>query len=220
MRLLECVDAYRESFDLALRIEDRVGAAAVAHNLGRAYQSLTELRNLDEAERWSRKGLELTSDGDRLLRAGGLRELGTVARQRFREARTAKKPEPELLRYLNDALRWYREALDMTPPDAVVELGVIHNLFGNLYGDAGDMDQALKHWRKAIHLDERQGNSYGAATTRRNVAISLARAGRFADARQYAEAALCGFQAYGAGAVDEVQNTLDLISRIAKAATA
>jgi len=43
-------------------------------------------------------------------------------------------------------------------------------------------------------------------------------AAHLADAWQYAEAALRGFQTYGAGAADDIQKTLDLIAEIAKAA--
>jgi tetratricopeptide (TPR) repeat protein len=215
----ECVDAYQESFDIALRIEARSLAAVAAHNLGNAYLYLPALRNLDDAERWYRKSLELVADGDRMHRAGSIGQLGLVAFKRFQEACAAKRPEPELLRHLNDALRWYREALEMAPPDAVGQLALIHRQLGNIYIGAGDLALALHHWRESIRLEEVQGNLYGAAQTRFNVAHALARAGRLPDARQYADAALRDFQTYGANAADDVRKTLTLISIIAKTAT-
>lgn len=216
----ECVEAYREAFDLEMRIQDRQSAAAVAFNLGHAYMVLPSLRDLDEAERWYRKGLELVLEEDRLGQARCYGQLGSVAYERFGEARAAKKKEAEILRHLNEALRGYRKALEMTPPDAIEQSAVIHNQLGNVYGDAGDLDRALHYWRESIRLKEAADNVYGAAVTRYNVAAALKNAGRFTDARQYAEAALRGYQTYGAGAADRVQKTLDLIAAIAQAATA
>jgi tetratricopeptide (TPR) repeat protein len=216
----ECVDAYREGLEIALRIEDRAGAAAVAFNLGSAYKSVPAIRNLDAAESWYRKSLDLTPECDRTSRAACLGQFGSVAFERFLDGRAAKKPEQELLRHLNHALRWYREQLEMAPPDAVGDLAVLHGRLGQLYREAGNIDRALYHYHESIRLDEAQGNLYGAAKNRGNVAVTLARAGRLADARQYAETALRGFQSYGAGAADDVEKTLELIARIAKAATA
>jgi len=220
MRRPECVDAYQESFDLALGIGDRSVAATAAFNLGNAHKDLPALRNLDEAERWYSRGLELVPDGDRMFRAAGLGQLGLVAHERFREAREAKKPDPELVQHLNDALLRYHGELEMMPPDAVGQLAVTHNQLGGVYHDAGHIDRALHHSNESIRLHEAQGNLLGAAQTRYNVAIILAQARRFADARQYAEAARRDFQTFGSSAADEVQKTLDLIADIAKAAPA
>ncbi len=112
------------------------------------------------------------------------------------------------------------EALEMTPPQAIGPLAMIHDGLGLVYHVAGDLDRALFHFREAIRLHEAESNSYGAAKNRCNFASALAQAGRFTDARQYAEAALRDYETYGAGAADDVLRTLELISRIAKAATA
>jgi len=75
-------------------------------------------------------------------------------------------------------------------------------------------------WRcESIRLYEAQGDIYGAAQSRYDAALALANAGRPADARQYAEAALRGYQIYGSGAAEGVEHTLALIAIIAKAAT-
>ncbi len=95
----ECVDTFRESFDLLLRIEDRPSARAVAFSLGQAYLEVPALRNLGEAERWYRMSLDLMPEGDRVSRAA-LSQLGRKpAFQRFVGGRE-KKPErtPALLR--------------------------------------------------------------------------------------------------------------------------
>jgi tetratricopeptide (TPR) repeat protein len=216
----ECVKAYLEAFDLATRLRDNPAAAVAAFNLGHAYMQLLPIIDLDKAERWVHKGLDLLPDGDRMHRSGGLGSLGLVAYERFLRATRAQKPEAELVRHLNDALHWYLEALKMTPPDAVGYQAVTHAQLGILYGVARDLDRALHHYSQALRLEEGQGDLFGAAQTRCNVAVLLAPAGRFADALEYAKAALRGFQTFGPGAAEEVQQTLALISAIAKAATA
>ena len=212
----ECVKAYRESLDLAMQIGDRPGAAVAALSLGHAH---LDLRDLDEAERWYRKSLELRAEGDLLGGVGCLGQLGHVALERFKEARKAKKPESKLRGHLNDALRSYNQALDMTPPDAIGQLAVAHQALGSIHEEADDLDRALHHYRESIRFEELQGNLYGAGQTRYNVAFALRRAGRLSDAREYALAALRNFQDC-ASAADEIQQTLDLISDIDKAAGA
>jgi hypothetical protein len=54
------------------------------------------------------------------------------------------------------------------------------------------------------------------ALTRYSVALVLARRGRFADAKDYAVAALRGYEAYGGGAKEEVLKTRKLIAAIEK----
>jgi len=216
----ECVETYRECFNRALGIEYRSGAATVALKLGHAYVRIPALRNLDTAERWYCRSLELIPDGDHLSRAGCLGEPGSVAFKRYEEACAAKKPEAEILRHLNDAFRRYREALKMTPPDAVRQLALAHQHLGIIYAAVGDLARSLHHYRESIRLSEAGADAYTAAQTRGNVAVALTNAGRLADARQYAEAALRGFQTYGASAAEDIQKTLDLIAAIAKAATA
>src|SRR5580658_9900912 len=155
--------------------------AVVAFNHGTACQNLAAIRDLGQAERWYRRSLELRAKGDRMGRAKCLGQLGSDAYERFREARNTK-PAPELMRHLNDALGRYRDALDMTPPDAVGQLAPIHNELGNIYGGAGDLDRAPHHCRESIRLNEARGDPYGAATTRRNLAIT--RPERFPNLRR------------------------------------
>jgi tetratricopeptide (TPR) repeat protein len=212
-----CVECYRESYELALRIDDRPAAAIAAHNLGTAYKGLPEIRDLAEAERWYQRSLELHSEGDRLGRAKCLGQLGSVAYERFRDARNAGKPASELAKHLQSAVDLYDQALKLTPVNAIADLAVYHHQLGNIYDDAGDLDQALAHYRQSIGYEEAQGNLYGAATTRYNVALALARRGRFPDAKEYALAALRNYQTYGEGAKDDVLKTLELIAQIDKA---
>jgi tetratricopeptide (TPR) repeat protein len=138
---------------------------------------------LEEAEEWRRRSLELTPEGDRMGRSIGLGELGHVALECLQEAQRAKQPEAVLLRHLNDALGFYRQRLQMMPPDAIEQLAVGHNALGTIYGDAGRLDRALDHCREAIRYTESAGD------------------------------------VYGAGAQQDIQNTLGLFAAIDKAAS-
>ncbi len=209
-----CVESYRESYELALRIVDRPGAATSAFNLGTAHKDLAEICDLAEAERWCQRSLELRSEGDTLGRAKCLSQLGNVAYERFKDARGAGKPAAELAKYLQRALGLYNQALRLTPENAISSLAVMHNLLGNIYDAAGDLDQALEHYRQSIGHDEAQGNLYGAAQTQYNVARALALGDRFPDAKEYALAALRKYETYGEGAKDAVLETLKLIADI------
>ena len=211
-----CVKQYEEALELSESIGDKA-AAVVCGNLGRAYKNIPALRDLAQAEHWYRRSLELFDERDRLGRGQCLGQLGSVAYKRFKEARAAGKPETELLRYLNDAVQFYSQVLDLLPPNAVNALAVTHNQLGSIYGDAGNFDHALPHFREAIRHHEAQGDLYGAAQTRSNVAIALARAGRFADAREYALVALRNFETYGDRAADMIEQTRQLLAYIESA---
>ena len=131
-------------------------------------------------------------------------------------ALAAEKEASELLKHINAALRFSREALDLLPPHAVDDLASIHNQIGNIYSDARHLDRALPHYQHAIRYRERQGDRYGAAQTRFNVAIALANGGRLHDARLYAAAALQDFGTYGDRASDIIQETQQLLAQIDK----
>jgi tetratricopeptide (TPR) repeat protein len=149
-----------------------------------------------------------------LWRAKCLGQLGLVARERFKEARKAAAEEAVLVAHWNAALGYYQQALAMTPPDAVNDLAVWHNQLGLIYRDAGQMDAALHHYREAIRYEEMQGNHYGAARTRYNVALALRAMGNLDDALLYARAAVEGFARYGAGAADMVALAEGLVGLI------
>lgn len=97
------------------------------------------------------------------------------------------------------------------------DLAVAHNALGAIYGDIGDFDRALPHFRECIRYDEASGNQYGAAQTRSNVAIALLQSGRLSDAREYALAALRDFQSYGDRAADMTTETEQLLALIEQA---
>jgi tetratricopeptide (TPR) repeat protein len=212
----ECVASFQEALALAERIGDQAVAAICASNLGHAYQDLPDLRDLSEAERWYRRSLDLREPEDGLGRGKCAISLGNVDWELFRDASTAGRPEEELLGRLNDAACWYHEALELLPDDAVDDLAIVHRCLGKTYAPAGDLDldRALAHYQKAIRYEEAQGNLFGAAQTRYNVAGALALVGRFSDALAYAEEALRGYETYGERAGAEVAEMRGLIAQI------
>lgn len=209
-----CVELYEQAIGLYQRIGDRAAEAVAAFNLGHPFLNVPGLRDLVQAEHWYRRSLELRTEGDSLGRAKCLGQLGKVAHELFNEARAAKQPKEELLRYLNAAARFYKEALNLTPVDAGDDLAVGHEALGNVYGDAGDLERAMTHYRQAIRYREAAGDLYSAAQARFSVAVFLARAGRFADALEYAKAALRNYEAFGERAAEEIQKTRELIAKI------
>ena len=59
-----------------------------------------------------------------------------------------------------------------------------------------------------------QGNLYGAAQTRFNVAVALAQVGRLEDALDYARAALRNFESFGDRAAEMIERTRGLVGVI------
>jgi tetratricopeptide (TPR) repeat protein len=213
----ECVESYKEAFDLVKRIGDRAGTAICAFNLGRAYRKVSEILDLSEAEDWYKKSLKMHSIGDDLGKAKCFGALGDVAYMRFLEAKDAGRPEDELSAHLNQALSYCSQKLDLCPKDAIEELATTHHQFGYIHGDFGDIDRALRHFHESIRYKEIIGDIYGAAESRFNISLSLARSGRFSDALKYAKAALRNFETFGDRAASEIQMTRGLIADIESA---
>jgi tetratricopeptide (TPR) repeat protein len=213
----ECVDPYQEALELAERIGETSGAATCALNLGHANKDLPDLRDLNEAERWYRRSLDLREPHDGLGRGRCLGQLGSVTLGQLEEAKKVELSEDELLRFANQALGFYHEALELLPPNAVNDLAVTHNQIGSTYDEVGNLDQALRHWRESIRYEEVAGHHYGAGRTRYNIALALANHGRLDEALIYARAALADFEPYGAGAAADIEDAQRLIAGIERA---
>ncbi len=98
-----CIASYQESLDLAEEMGERAGAAICAFNLGTAHKDIPAIRDLDRAENWYRRSLELYDERDRLRRGRSQGQLGGVALERFWEARNAGEAAATLLAHLNAA---------------------------------------------------------------------------------------------------------------------
>jgi len=221
LRRVECVPMYEEAFKLSERIGDWAEAAICAFNLGSAFRDVPTLRDLNQAEYWYRRSLGLRAEHDRLGRVRCVGNLGILVEERFHEARIAGLPNEELLRHLNEAIKFYHEALYLTPADAVFDLAVVHSRLGNIYNNAAgvynkeeNLDLSVQHHRESIHLEEIQGDLYRTARARFSMAVALLNASRPADALEYAETALRGYESYGERAADKIEETRGLIANI------
>jgi tetratricopeptide (TPR) repeat protein len=213
----ECAVTLQEALSLSERIGDQEAAVACAVHLGHAYLDVAPLRSLEQAEHWYKQGLGMCEPHGKHAQAKCLMGLGRVSQERFDQAVKAGQPEAERRGLLNESLRYYGQALDLTPPDAVSDLAVIHNQLGGTYHRAADVNGALPHYRQSIRYKETQGNLYGAAQTRFNVALLLANADRFQEALQYAQAALKNYEQCGDSAAGQIQKTRELIQAINQA---
>lgn len=209
----DCVPAYEEALALSERLGERAEAAACAVRLGHVYLDLPDLRNLGEVERWYRRSRELE---------GGITQFreGCLEDARYYDAKGRGRLAIEYVANLKEVDCSHQEgldpqeALDRVLPDAVDDRAIMYRQLGSTYTWGGDLNRALPHYRQAIHYEEEQGNLFGAAQTRLDVARALHLAGRQADALEYAHAALRGFEAYGDSATEMIQETQKLIEKI------
>jgi tetratricopeptide (TPR) repeat protein len=209
-----CVDSYLESMKLHQRLGDRKGEGTVVFNLGSSYEQIPGLRDLNKAEQWYQRRLELLEPHDTLGRANVTGQLGSIAYRRFLDDRDAGKPVEDMARHLTDAVGAYEQALQLLPADDVGRRAVIHHQLGIIYGAAGEADGALQHFRQSIQYEEQQDNVYGAGQSRYMAAATLFRAGRYREAVLYARATLRDFEAVGAGATEDAEDTRRLIALI------
>jgi tetratricopeptide (TPR) repeat protein len=209
-----CAANLRDALEYARAIGDTLGQATSAYNLGHVYIEIPELRNLDEAEGWFLKSVELHDPDDGIGRSRCIGSLGLVARERFKEAATAGRPAEELVDHLLEAARLYEQSLEMIPATNVVDRGINHHQLGIIYGLLGDIDRALHHYQLDIRLCEQAGDIKGAGIARQDAAKTLGRAGRLSDARAYAEAALANFRTFGDRAANDIKSVEELIAKI------
>ena len=196
-----CVDYYEEAADLAKRLgRDRL-YAIIAFNLGHAYKGIPALLDLDQAERWYRVALDSFGPDDDPGRAATLRQLGTVAYERYFDLRAAGQRQDVLQRQLDDAITRYTQALDLTPENAPNERAGIYQALGIVYIHFGEDEKARQLYQKAIKLFEDIGDRYGAGVTRLSVASDLGRNAMHFEAALYVSAALRDFQSLGTDGV-------------------
>jgi tetratricopeptide (TPR) repeat protein len=207
-----CPPLFREALALDRRIGDGPAEALAALSLGNACLWVPGLRDLDQAGQWYQYSLNLCPESDLAGRAGCHGQLGQLALRRFDDAQEAGAAGAVLLGHLNAALGHYRQALDLFPAGDHQNRAIDENQLGVIYGRIRDTGQALRHFQQAIQHEEARGNVFGAGTTRYNIAVLLAGAGRVGDALHYARAALGNFQQAGPGAVSQADQARQLIA--------
>ena len=171
-------------------------------------------------ETWTRPNTGLNAASASALTATGSAvpptsiSLGTVALERFDDARTGGEAELVLLDHLNAALHSYEDALDLTPIDDHGLRAAAEQQLGNTYRRAGDTRQALRHYQQAIQHHEARGNIYGAGQTRHGIALLLGADGQISDALHYARAALDDYQQVGPGAASNAADAEQFIAEL------
>jgi tetratricopeptide (TPR) repeat protein len=199
--LSDCVENYKKSYDIALWVGEDVGGAICAFNIGKTYigDEIPALRDLEQAEYWSQRSLELLPEQDYLGRGRILGLLGSIAYARFKDVQQAGQSEAVLHEHLNVALKFYQQQLELTPTDAISEddLAGVNSQLGNIYRETGHTDQAIAHYRESIRYKEQAGDFYSAADTRYNIAITYAQVGQLDDALLFMQAALHNYKQLG-----------------------
>lgn len=211
----DCVDQYREAIGVAAQAGDRSIESVASLGLGQAFEDIPEIRNLDEAERWLQRSLELLTEREVMSRARSTGQLGSVARERFMDARDGGASSEELSSYLEEAARRYNDALILFPDDAVKELAVTYGQLALIY-DLADDDRALAHYQRAIQYYHESGDRAGAGAVRYNAALMLA-SERPSEALLYAIAALEDFEYYETRAGHHSENARRLINTLREA---
>jgi tetratricopeptide (TPR) repeat protein len=206
-----CVAPLEEAGELCQHIGARQEKAVVAYNLGNAYLTIPALQDLDQAETWYRRSLDLRDAHDFFGLAKCNQQLGNVALARLRDGRAVAAPDFTLLEHLRAAQAAYQRALDLTPSEMTADLAILHHQLGLALAEGGMFEEALGHYQASIRYEETTGNRYGAGQTRDNVALLLYRAGRFDQALIWAQAALRDFESSGERASTNIERTQRLI---------
>ena len=209
-----CIVAYQEAFDLFQKLNSRSQEATCALNIGMAYVEVTAARDLDRAEHWISKSLELRAPGDNVGQAISLGSLGLVALHRFDDAIAGGQPKGELLTHLTAAASRGERALSLLPDTSVYHRAITHNLLAGVYDRYSDVPRALSHCQQAIRCAEEGGDVHTSGQFRLNAAAMLRSAKRLRDAQAYAEAALANFRQLGVGALDLIRRTEALLVEI------
>ncbi|NES12513.1 MULTISPECIES: tetratricopeptide repeat protein [Micromonospora] len=210
----ECVTHYERAATLFRRIGRGREQAVLAFNLGHAYKDVAALRDLDQAEHWYRRALELMDESDLMGRANAMMQFGSMAYERFAEARRAGGRGRAEFDHLQAAIKAYQQALAILPADDVTGLATIHNQLGIIYGLLGATEAALNHYQQSIRYEGRANNRYGAGQSRFNIAVLMSQHDRIGEALLYARAAMRDFEAYGTAAAEAVERVRHFIGEL------
>jgi hypothetical protein len=240
----DCVGAYQRAIDLYERLNDHRAAAGYAMNLGSSYQELPFLNDLDQAERWFEFSLAALGDADTLMAGRCFIGLGAVAFTRLegeimaynyaqRDLDRARQGDDaneetnkQLAAHREERLGRIRTLFDgsyaaynnagarFVQIEALSDLADLSARQGELASTVGQIEPALRFWREAVRRFEAMGNRRRAGEARLSIAGALTNRKRFADAREYAAAALLDFEATAVTAENEIQTAKRLINRI------
>ena len=186
-----CLEAYREAIQLYQHIDEKMGEATRCFNVGHAYKNIGVIQDLDQAEVWYRRSLNLRPEHDKLARGQCLAQLGSLALKRLTKAKRSDSADEVLIKEFTAAVDFYKQALELIPVEAVGDIANLHNQLGIAYANSRKhLDLAIEHLQEALRSFEALGEQHMAGGVRNNLAMILLAAGRVAEARDYAEAAI------------------------------
>src|SRR5262249_21790745 len=111
--------------------------------------ALGALRDVDAAERWYLRSLELCADRDVFNRARIEHKLGRTAHDRFR-GRLGSESEEELREAVDRAVTYYSTALASFPDEAYSHRGRVASDLASLFGELGLADPAIQATQEAV----------------------------------------------------------------------
>ncbi len=214
----KAIESYMEAFQIAVTTGERSLASYYACKIAEAYVAIPVVQDLDQAESWTQKSLDLLGEQDDLLRSRSIALRGAVSYERFLKARKTNQPQAEQVSFLNQALSFYFEALELIPENDLPEQSSLNETIGLLYLQSqGLLETAIEFYNEAIEQKEQSGDVFGAAQARYNLAVALflvsANESDFSRSRNYAEAALRGFEVLGVDAMKEAQKVRSFLAR-------
>jgi tetratricopeptide (TPR) repeat protein len=186
----KCVEPLQEAMEISERLGERDGVEAAAMHLGHAYVDFPAIRDLEKAEGYYQRILDLATERkDPFDMSHALHEIGQIYYHRFVEGMRARNPEEQVLALANEALHYVQQAaalIPLTNPFA----SQIHHLLGNIYDDVGQPEIAIQNYERSIQIADGCKDVGGASKGRREVARAYAKMGRLENALAYAEAAM------------------------------
>jgi tetratricopeptide (TPR) repeat protein len=180
----ECLNVYKDAMEMYSRV-DPSKAAGCAYRIGNAFTDLPALRDLDKAEEWYLRSIQLARENDALGRSLPLGALGQVAFHRGTEALQAMRVE-ESFGHLMNSIERTKQALLILPSDYVEHRALLQNKLSACYSMLGSHQDALSYNRQAIAGFEACGMPFQAARARFLAAVILKRLHRYGDALEYA----------------------------------
>jgi tetratricopeptide (TPR) repeat protein len=208
------VETVKEAFDLFERLNETHDMATAALDLGNAYLSVPAIRDLDEAERWYQRSLDLRGETDNVSKSMVWSALGRLARQRLLEARDNGEAIDKHSEYARQAISYWERALNLLPKHEMGHRAAVHQYLAHLLEDLGELDSAGGCHRESIRLHDERGDVFSAAVGRTQLAANLLRSERYDEALDWARAALDAFQGMRPAPMQQIQDTQALIGFI------